>query len=147
MSYPPPLSSCVYNVRFGQNCKLLLVEFALLFFLSQDHTSLEDLSDCLVASSLMEDFTPFSLSSSSQTLDMLELLNEKRPPLSEIKSQWGWCTQIILQSCRNTEAFTPSKPSEFTEDPKSHVACQAVFIECPLGSHVLILRKHNIIFI
>lgn len=73
---------------------------------------------------------------------------KKSPRLSEIKSQWGQCTRIIPQSCRNTEAFTPSKPSEFTEAPKSHVACQAVFIECPLGSHVLILwKKNNIIFI
>lgn len=51
----------------------------------------------------------------------------------------GWCPRIIPQNCRNTEAFTRSKPSEFTQAPKSHVACQAVFIERPPGSRVLIL--------
>lgn len=46
-------------------------------------------------------------------------------------------------------SFYSRRPSEDARASKSHVACQAVFIERPPGSRVLILEKkpHNIIFI
>lgn len=116
----------------------------------QDYRFVKIYFDCLFVNYVEGDLTPFSL--------LVILINlrcaatfgrniKKMPP-----SEWDRITVLLLHvdhplELQKHRGFHLKQASEFTEDLKSHVACQGVFIESPLGSQALIVGKQNVIFI
>lgn len=149
-----PVISCVFSEDWGKKLQIVTRTGQIIFtFFSlswQNCRFLKISFDCLLVNYVEGDLTPFSPLVTLTNLRWAATFrrNIKKMPSSEWDRITGWLVHIDHSlELQKHRGFHLKQASEFTEDLKSHVACQGVFIESPLGSHGLNVGKQNTIFI